>query len=124
MKRKYNNYYHVYILCSRSDEYMVKVGKSNNLKRAPKLNDYGYAGITDWEQKVTLHVDSNEGALALESMINVKLTKQGYLLPKIMWDDLLKPGRRVGATECYNCHIDYAVKVGVEMAEVYEKYVK
>lgn len=103
---------------------MVKIGKSNNLKRALKLNDYGYAGITDWEQKITLLAESNEAALALESMINVKLANQGHLLPKIMWDDRLKPGRRVGATECYKCHIDYAIYVGIEMAKIYEEYVK
>jgi hypothetical protein len=103
---------------------MVKVGKSNNLKRALKLNDYGYAGVTDWEQKITLLTDSNEAALALESMIHAKLANQGHLLSKIMWDDLLKPGRRVGATECYKCHINHAINVGVEMAEVFEKYVK
>ena len=124
MKRKHNCYYHVYILCSRSNESMVKVGKSNNLKRAPDLNNYGYAGITDWEQKITLFADSNEAALALESMINAKLANQGYLLPKIMWDDLKKPGRRVGATECYKCHIDHAINIGIAMAQVYEKYIK
>lgn len=124
MKRKYNTYYHVYILCSRSNQNMVKVGKSNNLKRAPDLNNYGYAGVTDWEQKITLLVASNEAAFALESMINVKLSNQGYLRPKIMWDDLKKPGRNVGAKECYKCHIDHAINVGIEMAEIYEKYVK
>jgi hypothetical protein len=103
---------------------MVKVGKSNNLKRAPDLNNYGYAGVTDWEQKVTLLTDSNASALALESMINVKLSNEGYLRPKIMWDDLKKPGRRVGATECYNCHVDHAINVGIDMADIYEKYVK
>ena len=102
---------------------MVKVGKANNLKRAQKLNDYGYAGVTDWEQKITLPTDSNEAALALESMINAKLTKQGFLRDKIMWDDLLKPGRRVGATECYDCSVEHAINVGIEMAEILEKYV-
>jgi hypothetical protein len=124
MKRKYNSYYHVYVLSSRSNQNMVKVGKSNNLKRAPDLNNYGYAGVTDWEQKVTLLTDSNASALALESMINVKLSNEGYLRPKIMWDDLKKPGRRVGATECYNCHVDHAINVGIDMADIYEKYVK
>lgn|SRR5690554_2859664 len=124
MKRKYNSYYHVYILCSRNNPNMVKVGKANNLKRAPDLNNYGYAGITDWEQKITLLAHSNESALAIESMIHAKLTNQDYLIPKIMWDDLKKTGRRVGATECYNCHINHAISVGIEMAEVYGKFVK
>ena len=103
---------------------MIKVGKSNNLKRVPSFNLMGYAGITDWEQQLTLLVDSNEAALAIESMINAKLSNQGYLRPKIMWDDLNKPGRRVGATECYKCDIEHAINTGIKMAEVYDEFIK
>lgn len=118
-----NEYFHVYILSSEANPHMVKVGRTNNLKRALYFSEAGYAGVTDWQQMVTFLVDSNEAALALESMINAKLTNQGFRRPKIMWDDVTIPGRRAGATECYCCHIDHAVAVGVEMARIYDDFV-
>ncbi|GEM_PF-5767159 len=102
---------------------MVKVGKSNNLKRVAYFSEAGYAGITDWVQIATFVSESNEAALALESMINAKLKNQGYLLPKIMWDDLKVPGRRVGATECYSCSYDHAIKVALQMSGIYEEHI-
>ena len=42
----------------------------------------------------------------------------GYALPKIFWDDLKVEGRRVGAAECYNCHVNQVIDIGVEMADV------
>jgi len=123
MKRKSNEYFHVYILCSESNQQFVKVGKANNLKRVPYFSEAGYAGITDWIQVLTLVVNSNHAALALEAMISSKLNNLGYALPKIFWDDLKVEGRRVGATECYNCHVNQAIDVGVEMADVYDKYI-
>lgn len=123
MKKTTNQKFHVYILRSESNPQMVKVGKANNLKRVPYFNKAGYAGVTDWAQVFSLPTDSNESALALESMICAKLASQGYLRPKIMWDDLTKPGRRVGATECYCCHIDHALRVANEMARVHREFV-
>lgn len=105
------------------DAQMVKVGKANNLNRIPYFNEAGYANVTDWEHALTLLVESNEAALALESMINAKLTNQGYKLAKIMWNDLKVPNRRVGATECYNCHIDHAIEAGINMSNIYHSFV-
>ena len=113
----------MYILFSKSNPKFVKVGKANNLKRVLYFNEAGYAGVTDWIQAITFIVKSNHSALALEAMISSKLNNLGYALPKIYWDDLKIEGRRVGATECYNCHIDKAIDIGVEMADVYEKYI-
>lgn len=123
MSRKHNTYFHVYILASASDPHMVKVGKANNLKRPAYFRKAGYAGVTDWQQVVTIAADSNEAAFAIESMLKAKLYNQGFLRPKKMWDDLKVTGRRVGATECFNCHFDHAIDVGIEMAEIYEKFV-
>jgi hypothetical protein len=123
IKRKSNEYFHVYILFSKANPRFVKVGKANNLKRVPYFSEAGYAGVTDWIQALTLIVNSNHAALALEAMISSKLNNLGYALPKIFWEDLKVEGRRVGATECYNCHIDKAVDIGAEMADVYDKYI-
>lgn len=123
MKRKFNEYFHVYILASKSNRNLIKIGKTNNLKRVPYFNQVGYAGVTDWTQVLTLPVHSNHSALALEAMICSKLTNLGYSLPKIFWDDLKVEGRRVGATECYDCHVDEAINVGVQMADIYDTYI-
>lgn len=123
MSRKQNQYFHVYILVSESDPHMVKVGKANNLKRPAYFREAGYAGVSDWQQVVTIATDSNEAAFAIESMIKAKLYNEGYLRPKIIWNDLKIPGRRVGATECFNCHIDHAIELGVRMADIYEKHI-
>ena len=123
MKRKPNEYFHVYILCSESNPQFVKVGKANNLKRVPYFNEAGYASITDWIQVFTLVSSSNHAALALEAMISSNLNNLGYGLPKIFWDDLKLEGRRVGATECYSCHVNSAIGIAVAMADVYSEYI-
>jgi hypothetical protein len=123
IRRKSNEYFHVYILFSKANPSCVKVGKANNLKRVPYFSEAGYAGITDWIKALTLVVNSNHAAFALEAMINSKLNNLGYALPKIFWDDLKVEGRRVGATECYNCQIDKTITIGVEMADVYDKWI-
>lgn len=123
MNAKANEHFHVYILRSESDAQMVKIGKANNFKRAPYFKKAGYAGVTDWIQVKTFPTNSNESALALEGMICAKLASQGFLRPKIMWNDLTKPGRIVGATECYCCHIDHALSVATEMARVHAEFV-
>jgi len=120
---KKNKHFHVYVLQSESNPYMVKIGKANNLKRPMYFGEAGYAGITDWKQAVTIITDSNEAAYAIEAMIKAKLYNQGFLMPKIMWDDLKKPGRRVGATECFSCHVDYAIQLGIEMADIYKEHI-
>lgn len=122
-KRKSNEYFHVYILCSNSNNRFVKVGKANNLKRVPYFNEAGYAGVTDWVQVLSLISDSNHSALSLEAMISSRLNNLGYAHPKIFWNDLKVEGRRVGATECYNCHVDQVIDIAVEMADVYYKYI-
>lgn len=122
-QKKYNEHFHVYVLVSTSDPFMVKIGKANNLKRALHFNKSGYAGITDWKQVLTLPTQSNESALALEAMICAKLTHKGFLRPKIMWTSKIISTRTVGATECYSCHIDHAIQVANEMARVHEEFV-
>jgi hypothetical protein len=123
MKKKSNQIYHVYILYSASQPNMVKVGKANNLKRVPYFNLAGYAGITDWIQALSIPTSSNEAALAIEAMIAAKLINHGYKREKIMWSDLLVKDRIVGATECYNCTVDYAIAEAISMANLYFEYI-
>lgn len=116
-KRKANEYFHVYVLVSAKNEDLIKVGKANNLLRAHHLARMGYAGRTDWMHVATFPLDSNHNALALESLINAKLSNQGYKVPRMSWVNLINK-RESYADECFSCTKEHAIAVANQMADV------
>lgn len=121
-KKKFNHYYHVYILISRSGRNLVKVGKANNLSRVRSLSRMGYAGRNDWQHMASFPTNSNGEAIALESLIGAKLANQGYKLPRISWKNLIN-GKASYADECFSCSPDHAISVAEEMATLMVKHV-
>lgn len=114
--------FHVYVLASEESEGLVKVRKANNLSRTRHLARMGYAGRADWMHVATFPVDSNHNALALESLINAKLSNQGYKVPRMSWVNLINK-RKSYADECFTCTKEHAISVANDMAEVLNKHV-
>lgn len=113
--------YHVYILAS-DVRGLVKIGKSNNAKRVPSLVKMGYGGAEDWRQVITLSVDSNHAALAVEGMIHARLANQGFRCTRFSWVNRLN-NRQSFADECFTCSAEHAVAVGEHMLAVYHSSV-
>jgi len=119
--------YHVYIIESESDQGFIKVGKTNNTSRVKELNKMGYAGKTDYIQKASILAHSDTSALALEGMINSKLSQLGHKLDKIMWFDLVNKkriakGKPVGATEMYRAPISLVISVALHAANTFASF--
>ena len=121
-KRKANEYFHVYVLMSEKAGEMVKVGKANNLSRTRHLARMGYAGRSDWVHIASFPMKSNHDALALESLINAKLSNQGYKIPRMSWTNLMNQ-RKSYADECFTCSKEHAISVANEMADVVNSHV-
>lgn len=119
--RKANEYFHVYILVSKQEECLLKVGKTNNLKRTRHLARMGYAGRSDWEHVASFPVKTSHDALALESLINAKLTNQGYKLPRVSWRNLVNE-KLSYADECFTCSKEHAISVADSMAGVVQDH--
>lgn len=121
-KKKFNQYFHVYILVSKVGESLVKVGKANNVGRTRALARMGYAGRSDWLHLVSFPMKSNHDAIALESLIIAKLSNHGYKVPRMSWTNLIneKPSY---ADECFSCSAEHAISVAKEMAQVLEEHV-
>lgn len=121
-RRKANQYFHVYILVSQSSESVVKVGKANNLSRTRSLARMGYAGRRDWSHIASFPMNSNHGALALESLVIAKLSNQGYKLPRMSWTNLIN-GKPSYADECFSCSAEHAITVANHMASLIEQHI-
>jgi hypothetical protein len=114
-------FYHVYILRS-IDRNMVKVGKANNLFRVKALAGMRYGGASDWQQIVSFPLQSDHAALALEAMINARLSDQGHKIPRFSWVNYLNK-RPSFADECFQCDLTHALAVAQEMAAVFDSHV-
>ena len=121
-QRKANEYFHVYILASNQHDRLLKIGKTNNLRRTKHLTRMGYAGRCDWTHVASFPVQSSQDALALESMIIAKLTNQGQREPRMPWINLINE-RLSYADECFTCSVDHAISVALEMSEVVQAHV-
>lgn len=121
-KRKSNQYFHVYVLVSQGDKALVKVGKANNLRRTRSLARMGYAGRSDWQHIASFPANSNDDALALESMINARLSNQGHKLSRMSWKNLIN-GKPSYADECFSCTPEHAILVANNMAYLLEQYI-
>lgn len=120
--------YRVYILSSKSDPEYIKVGKTNNIHRVPHLSRMNYGNKQDWEEIHSLHTTNDVEAYALESMVSAKLTKLGYKLPKVMWNDTwdkkrIESGKLIGATELFRAPIDLVLSVAKEAEAIFVSYI-
>lgn len=122
-KKKANEYFHVYILVSKQQKGLLKVGKTNNLRRTKHLARMGYAGRSDWTHVASFPVQSSQDALALESMVNAKLTNQGQRVPRMPWINLIN-SKRSYADECFNCSVEHAISVALKMSELVQTHIK
>lgn len=121
-KRKSNKYFHVYILVSEKEKGLIKVGKTNNLRRTRHLARMGYGGRSDWEHVVSFPLQSNHDALALESLVNAKLSNQGYKVPRMSWVNLINE-KLSYADECFTCSKEHAIDVVHKMAGVIQSHI-
>ncbi|WP_372360518.1 GIY-YIG nuclease family protein [Xanthomonas axonopodis pv. poinsettiicola] len=111
----------MYVLASQSQA-LVKVGKSNNAKRVPALVAMCYGGADDWLHVRSFAVDSNQAAIAVESMIHARLANQGFRRDRFPWVNRLTT-RPSFADECFTCTPEHAIKVGEHMVSVYSSRV-
>jgi len=116
-KRKYNEYFHVYVLTSEEPGCLLKVGKANNLSRIPHLVRMKYAGRNDWVHVASFPVASNLDALALEILVHAKLSNQGYKVPRMPWVNRINK-RKSYADECFSCSKEHAISVATDMAHI------
>lgn len=122
MAKSHNEHYHVYILFSPSDKGLVKVGKANNITRVKALVRMCYANRADWRQIASFPVNSDHDALALEAMINAKLSNQGLKIPRTPWINRIN-GRPSYADECFSCEPDHAVSVAHKLSEALQVHI-
>jgi len=120
--------YRMYILSSKSDPEYIKVGKTNNVHRVPHLSRMNYGNKQDWEEIHSLHTSNDVEAYALESMVSSKLTKLGYKLPKVYWNDTwdkkrIESGKLIGATELFRAPIEVVKSVANEAEKVFLSFI-
>ena len=113
--------FHVYVLASDSLA-LVKIGKSNNDRRIPALVAMCYGGAEDWRQVKVFPVNSNQAAVAVESMVHARLSNEGFRRSRFQWKNR-KNGRPSYADECFTCSPEHAISVGEHMVCVYRSSV-
>ncbi len=119
--------YRMYILSSKSDPEYIKVGKTNNEHRVPHLSRMNYGNKQDWQEIYSLYTSNDVEANTLEYMVSSKLTKLGYKLPKVMWNDTwskkrIAAGKLIGATELFRAPVDVVKSVAIRAEEVFLEF--